>query len=119
MLMASTAVGTIRLNFHWWYSAVAEGCGPGGGGSGGAGSRRIRLALEFFGGLCRYLRDVQRDVLLLAAALDGNGDVIGSLDGVEDFLTALWVIQGVPLMAVTKSPAFKPQFAEYRRFRPG
>ena len=53
----------------------------------------IRIALQLLGRLCCDLRDVQGDVLLLSAAFDGHGDVIRGLNGIEDILAALWVIQ--------------------------
>ena len=93
----STAPGTIRLRF----CQVALGLLRAGGGRGrrdavgpAAPRRHRRLPLQFFGGLARYLGDVQSDVLLLAAALEGDGDMIGSLDGIEYILTTLWIIQG-------------------------
>src|ERR1700681_1176167 len=48
------------------------------------GRRTVCLAVQFLGRLCRDLGDIQRDILLLAAAFDGHGCVIRSLNRIED-----------------------------------
>src|SRR5258708_39181781 len=74
----------------------------------------IRFALEILGGLCGYLRNVQSDVLFLSAALPCNRDVIGSLDGVEDILTTLWLIQGGAVDGGHQVTGLQAQRPEYR-----
>ena len=85
----STFIRVIRLNsrFHWedWrrrlHTVIGRAC------------RIIRIAVQFSGGLGGDLCNVEGDFLLLSAAFDGHGDVVRCLDGVENLLAALWVIE--------------------------
>src|SRR5208282_4726841 len=72
------------------------------------------VAVQVPSGLGCDLRDIERDVLLLSAALHGDIDVVRGLNGIEDFLGMLWVVELRAVDGRDQIARPQPQFGEYR-----
>ena len=98
--MGTRSVERIRPSlalFVWIFIGVVrepESAARHGGAAPLAGARGgVRLAVQVLGRLGGDLCDVQSDILLLSAAFDGHGHMIRCLNGIEDLLAALRIVQ--------------------------